>query len=110
MNIKIRATSVLFLILLFLAGTSICIAATQKALNEGGGPLLAQGQDALRITVDELLSRLKDPSLPLIDVRSPGDWNSSSTKIKGAFREVLAKIEEWAPKYDQDKIIVLYCT
>lgn len=109
MNAKIKVTSVSLLILLFLAGASGCIAATKKALDEGGVSFIAQDQDALRITVNELQFRLNDPALILIDVRSPGDWNISLTKIKGAFREVLAKIEEWASKYDKDKTIVLYC-
>ena len=108
MKIKISVASVLFLILLFLAGGSGCIAATEKAPDEEGVCLIAV-QDVPRMSVDELKSRLNDPSLVLIDVRAPGDWNASSTKIKGAFREVLEKIEERASKYDKDKTIVLYC-
>jgi rhodanese-related sulfurtransferase len=107
MKIKIAVTSVLSLVLLFLAGGSGCIAASEKAPDEE--ICIIAVQDVPRMTVDELKSRLNDPSLILIDVRAPGDWNTSSTKIKGAFREVLEKVEEWMPKYDKDKDIVFYC-
>ena len=108
MKIKISVTSVLSVVLLLLAGASGCIAATEKAPDEGEVCLIAV-QDVPRMPVDELKSRLSDPSLILVDVRAPGDWSTSSTKIKGAFREALDKIEEWAPRYDKDKSIVLYC-
>ncbi len=108
MKIKISVVSVLFLILLFLAGGSGCIAATEGAPDEEGFCLIPE-QEVPRMTIDELKSHLSDPSLILIDVRASGDWNASSTKIKGALREVLNKVEEWAPKYDKNKTIVLYC-
>lgn len=62
-----------------------------------------------RLTIDELKSRLGDPALVVIDVRSSADWNGSSIKIKGAVREVYANAAKWASKYDKDKTIVLYC-
>lgn len=108
MKIKISVVSGLFLILLFLTGGAGCIAATEGAPDEAWF-LLNPEQGVPRMSVDELKSRLNDPSLIIIDVRAPGDWKASSTKIKGAFREVLDTIEEWAPKYDKDKTIVLYC-
>jgi len=62
-----------------------------------------------RITIDALKSRLGDPSLVIIDVRSSGDWNASSIKISGAIREIAANAKKWASKYDKGKTIVLYC-
>jgi hypothetical protein len=108
MRIKLPVASLLSLGLLFFAGGSGCMAATEKAPDEGEVCLITV-QDVPRMTVDELKSRLNDSSLILIDVRAPGDWSTSSTKIKGAVREVLEKVEEWAPKYDKGKTIVLYC-
>ncbi len=108
MTIKIPFASLLSLILLSLAGGVGCMAATEKATDAGEFcPITVQ--DVPRMSVDELKSRLGDPALMIIDIRSPGDWNSSSTKIKGAVRESLDKIEEWAPRYDKDKNIVLLC-
>jgi len=109
MKLKITIASLLSLMLLSLAGGSGCMAATQITPDEGEICLIAV-QDVPRMSVDELNARLNDPSLVIIDVRSPGDWNGSSTKIKGAFREVLEKIDEWAPRYDKEKAVVLYCS
>ncbi|MHB8908956.1 MAG: rhodanese-like domain-containing protein [Syntrophales bacterium] len=109
MKIKVTVAALLPLILLSLAGGSGCLAATQIAPDEGEICLIAV-QDVPRMSVDELKARLNGPSLIIIDVRAPGDWNGSSTKIKGAYREVLEKIEEWAPRYDKEKAVVLYCS
>ena len=60
--------------------------------------------------VDELNARLGDSSLVVIDVRTAGDWEGSSTKIKGAIREEGKSVSDWASNYSKDKTIVLYCT
>ena len=62
-----------------------------------------------RITIDELKAHLDDASVGIIDVRAAADWDESSIKIKGAVRQVYADAEKWAPQYDKDKTIVLYC-
>ncbi|MBM4315632.1 MAG: hypothetical protein FJ122_17180 [Deltaproteobacteria bacterium] len=98
--------SALSLVLLFLAGGSGCGIATGKVTD---GTRLSV-RDVPRMTVDELKSRLNDPSLIVIDVRTSGYWKASTAKIKGALREVAEKTDEWAPKYGKDKAIVLYCT
>ena len=66
--------------------------------------------DVPRMQVDELNARLGDPSLVVIDVRAAGDWEGSSTKIKGAIRETSKSVSDWASNYPKDKTIVLYCT
>ena len=66
--------------------------------------------DVPRMQVDELNARLGDPSLVVIDVRAAGDWEGSSTKIKGAIREAGKSVSDWASNYSEDKTIVLYCT
>lgn len=109
MRIKTAIASLLPLIMLSLAGGPACMAATQKAPDEGEIYVI-DVKDVPRMTVDELNVRLNDPSLVIIDVRSPGNWNGSSTKIKGALREVLEKIDDWAPRYDKEKAVVLYCS
>jgi hypothetical protein len=62
-----------------------------------------------RMSIDELKSHLDDPSVVIIDVRAADDWVASSVKIKGAVREVYADTDQWAPKYDKKKTLVLYC-
>jgi rhodanese-related sulfurtransferase len=107
---KTKASVVLVLLCgaLLVAGASGSMAATQKATGDDEVCYI-DVREVPRMSVDELKSRLNDPSLLLIDVRAGGDWNGSSTKIKGAVREVYEKTEEWASKYDKDKTIVLYC-
>ena len=65
--------------------------------------------DVPRMQVDELNARLGDPVLVVIDVRAAGDWEGSSTKIKGAIREASKSVSDWAPNHPKDKTIVLYC-
>ena len=65
--------------------------------------------DVPRMQVDELKARLGDPTLVLIDVRAAGDWEASSTKIKGAIRETSKSVSDWASNYAKDRTIVLYC-
>jgi hypothetical protein len=62
-----------------------------------------------RLEVDELKARLGDPSIVVIDVRQVGDWDASSTRIKGATREDFKNVSDWALNYSKDKTIVLYC-
>lgn len=107
MKVKAAVAWVLLLGAL-LARASGCMAAMEKVPSDDDIRSIDIRQ-VLRMSADELKSRLGDPSLVLIDVRTGADWNGSSTKIKGAFREIYESAEEWAPKYDKDKIIVLYC-
>ncbi len=65
--------------------------------------------DVPRMQVDELKARLGDPTLVVIDVRSASDWEPSTTKIKGAVRETVKSVSDWASNYSKDKAIVLYC-
>ena len=106
LSITIAMVLVLGALLFFQA--SECMPASEKTLTDEELCLI-DFTKVPRMTIDELKSRLDDPSLVIIDVRAAGDWNGSSMKIKGAIREVYADAETWAPKYDKDKTIVLYC-
>jgi hypothetical protein len=88
-----------FLALVLFAGLAGCKAVRQKS-----------DQPAPRMSVEELKSRLGDPSLAVIDVRQPGDWEKSSIKITGAVREDPGNVSAWASGYPKDKTIILYCT
>jgi hypothetical protein len=108
MKMKVSVALVLLLGALLFAGASGCMAASGSAPTDEELCLI-DFQKIPRMTIDELKSRLSDPSLVIIDVRASVDWNESSSKIKGAIRETYAAAEKWASKYDKNKTIVLYC-
>jgi len=64
--------------------------------------------DVPRITKEELMEKLADPEVIIIDVRPEQQWKSSKLKILGAIHEDPVAIESWAGKYPKDKTIVLY--
>ena len=107
MKMRVSVVLLLLLVVLPFARASECAAATAINPNEKHG--LIDFQKVPRMSIDELKSRLDDASVVVIDVRAGGDWGGSSIRIKGAVREVYADTEKWAPKYDKDKTIVLYC-
>jgi hypothetical protein len=64
-----------------------------------------------RMTKEGLRAMLDDPDVVVIDVRHVQDWNSSSSKIKGAVREDPEKdVKSWGEKYPKDKTFVFYCS
>ena len=108
MKMKVAVVLVLLLGTLLFAPASGCMAASESTPTDEELCLI-DSKKIPRMTIDELNSRLGDPSLVIIDVRASGDWIESSVKIKGAVREVYANAAKWASKYDKDKAIVLYC-
>ncbi len=62
-----------------------------------------------RITKEDLLQKMNDPNVAIIDVRTGFDWQKSNEKIKGAVREDPERVKDWAKKYPLDKTLVLYC-
>jgi len=65
---------------------------------------------APRIAPETLKGWLGNPDLLIIDVRQPADWQSSTTKIKGALRLNPDDVKSWAAAIPKDKKIVLYCS
>ena len=64
--------------------------------------------DIPRITKEELMDKLTDPEVIILDVRPEQQWKSSKMKILGAIHEDPMAIESWAGKYPKNKTIVLY--
>ena len=64
--------------------------------------------DVPRITKDQLMEKLADPEVIILDVRPEQQWKSTKLKIVGAIHEDPIAIESWAGKYPKDKTIVLY--
>ena len=64
--------------------------------------------DIPRMTKEELMEKLADPEVIILDVRPEQQWKSSKLKIVGAIHEDPTTIESWAGKYPKDKTIVLY--
>jgi rhodanese-related sulfurtransferase len=65
--------------------------------------------EAPRIEKDDLKSKLGDPDVVIIDVRSYTDWLLGGDKVKGAVRENYRDFDGWQAKYPKDKTLVLYC-
>ncbi len=64
--------------------------------------------DVPRMSQKELQSRLGNPEVIVIDVRTDGDWAANDSKIKGAVREDPGKVDSWIDKYPKDKTLVFY--
>ena len=62
-----------------------------------------------RISKEDLLIRMTNPDVIIVDVRLSGDAADSGSKIKGAVREDSHKVETWMDKYPRDKTLVFYC-
>jgi rhodanese-related sulfurtransferase len=69
----------------------------------------ADAQNVSRMSIDELKAVLGKTDLVVIDVRSPRDWEATSSKILGAVREDPGGASTWARKYPKEKTLVLYC-
>ena len=68
---------------------------------------IAAEEEVKLMTKDELKSRLDDPNLVIVDVRTGRDWDASELKIKGAVRAEAKKVSEL--KADKEKTLVTYC-
>ena len=64
--------------------------------------------DVPKMSKEALQAKLGNPDVIVIDVRSPGDWAPSNTKIKGAIREDPPKVSSWMEKYPKDKTMVFF--
>jgi predicted sulfurtransferase len=69
----------------------------------------ACADEVQRIPIEELKGLLNNPDVIVLDVRAPGDWEGSDSKIQGAIRETWDNFDDWADKYPKDKTLVLYC-
>jgi len=67
--------------------------------------------DALRITIEELRSRMEaGEDFTIIDVRNPQAWARSDVMLPEAIRVPLEKLEDNLSKIPKDKPVVIYCT
>jgi hypothetical protein len=88
----------LILVAFFLGFSSVCYAEEINGVSK-----------VPRMGIDELKGRLTDAQVVVIDVRSPHDWDDSTTMIKGAIRENPEEVDRWKDKYSKDNVIALYC-
>ncbi len=91
-------------ILAFLAAVTFLAAFANAAKHSGKKAF----PDIPRITKDQLMEKLADPAVIILDVRPEQQWKSSKMKIVGAIHEDAMAVESWAGKYPKDKTIVLY--
>ena len=67
--------------------------------------------EAPRITVEELKRRMDaGEDFTVMDTRNPTAWAESDTKLPGAIRFSMDKLEQNLPKIPQNKPVVAYCT
>jgi len=62
----------------------------------------------IKISINQLLESLDHPQLLILDVRTPGSWQASGIKIKGAVRKNPDTFESWANDFPENKFLVLY--
>src|SRR5207244_12821447 len=66
--------------------------------------------DALRITIEELRSRMEaGEDFTIIDVRNPQAWAQSDVMLPEAIRVPVEELEESLPKITSGKPIITYC-
>jgi hypothetical protein len=71
----------------------------------------AQPAEPERITVEELKEKIaKQEPITIIDSRSQGSYDATTTKIKGAIRIPMDDVEARLKEIPKDKAIVVYCT
>ena len=89
-----------WLVLLLTLAAGVCLAGMGER---------AAAEDAPRMTIEQLKTRLGAADTVVIDVRAAGDWDESNQKIAGAVREDPTAPDKWAGKYPVEKTLVLYC-
>jgi sulfur-carrier protein adenylyltransferase/sulfurtransferase len=68
-------------------------------------------QQATRVTVDEVLERLKrGEPLAFVDVRNPTEWGNAQTKLPGAIRVPAEEVEQYLNEIPRDRAVITYCT
>ncbi len=65
--------------------------------------------DVKVMTKEELKTKLGNPDLVVVDVRTGKDWKASELKIKGAVRAKAKDPSDLAKKFGKDKTLVFYC-
>lgn len=66
--------------------------------------------DPPRITKEDLKARLGDPTVSIIDARTPLEWNRGDAKIPGAVRGDPGDVGAWAKQHPNDRTLVIYCS
>jgi hypothetical protein len=62
-----------------------------------------------KITINQVVVKLDDPQMLILDVRTPKSWQASDNKIKGAVRKNPETFDSWAKDLPKNKDLVLYC-
>lgn len=76
-----------------------------------GAAFSATGGDVSRITPEELNARVaRGERVVVVDVRSPGSYERSSIKIRGALRVAPGDLGRAASELPSESSLVFYCT
>ena len=63
-----------------------------------------------RMSIETLKTRLGNPDLIVVDVRTAGSWEKSKSKIQGAVREEPKEVSDQTGRFPKDKPLVFYCS
>jgi len=62
----------------------------------------------IKITINQLLEKLDNPQMLILDVRTSKSWQASDNKIKGAVRKNPNNFDSWSNSLPKNKSLVLY--
>lgn len=71
---------------------------------------LREADTAPRVTVEEVLSRMREDNAVIADVRSHGYYDTGAKRIKGSVRLEPNRLPEALADLPQNKLIFLYCS
>ena len=92
---------------LFAISGFLIVLPTASALNWTAAH--AASVEVPRISIEQANQMHGNPDVIFIDVRTAKSWWRSTAKIARAIREEPDAVEHWAPKYDKNKTLILYC-
>ncbi|TAN59791.1 hypothetical protein EPN18_09805 [bacterium] len=76
-----------------------------------GSALAVDPSSVQRISPEELKAKMvRGEDVIIIDARSPGSYNGSSSRIKGDIRIPFSDINAMVDKLPNDKEVAVYCT
>ena len=102
-SFSMHAVRLILIVIVSILGAPSLATARQEAQKDD--------QDAPRMTVADLLSRLeKHAPVVIVDSRSESSWEGSDKQIKGSVRIPIDQIEARMSELPKDKEIIIYCS
>ena len=111
MNLKHSVAFLILAAMLFCLRSAAANEASDAQEGKADNKTTAKPADVQRITVEELKEMIaKSLPVTIIDARSAGSYDSTTTKIKGAIRMATVEIPSHLKDLPHDREVVTYCT